>query len=418
MANDAFLIDWVNSGENDLEPIKNYLEMIKSKYAYTSTFFVSEQTRNYYYSDGILKKISVDDPHDIWYFNFKELNVPVDLDVDNDEAKNGLLTVFINHSLIDTNDDFLGVTGVGLEFTQIAEKFRDYENQFDHKIYMVDRDGLIQIHSDRALVETTNIKDIEGIKEISEEILSPSEEIWIGEYEDSKSKKAISVRYIQEFDWFLIVEKDEDESLTTARASLVKNIGIGAIIATGVSLVIYNVIKRFNEHLQFLASSDELTKILNRRSFLPYLKKAISRAARTQKDASLLMIDIDDFKSVNDQYGHFIGDELLVKVVKAINGSLRSNDFIVRWGGDEFCVFLSNSDLDIALKIAERIQKAIENAHVKTKNGEVINRTVSIGLAVLTDSGLSAEKFIKNADDALIEAKKGKKNAIAVFSSN
>jgi len=418
MANDAFLIDWVNSGEKDLDAIKNYLELIKQKYGFTSTFFVSDKTRNYYYSNGILKKISEDDPHDVWYFNFKDLNTPVDLDIDNDEAKSGLLTIFINHRFEDTSGNFIGATGVGLEFTEISEKLRKYENQYLHKIYLVDRNGLIQIHPEEEVVEKANINELEGIREISEEILTPSEEIWVGEYNDTHGKKAISVRHIQEFDWFLIVEKDENESLAIARTTLITNFGIGSATAVCVSLLIYFAVKRFNQQLNYLASSDELTKTHNRRSFIPQLRKEISRSISKQYSASLLMIDIDDFKSVNDKHGHFIGDDLLIKVVKTIQESIRTKDIIVRWGGDEFCVYLFNADLQTALKIAKRIQVSIKNVEVTDDTGDSIYRTVSIGIATLSDPKISAEELIKNADDALINAKKEKKNSIGIFSAS
>ena len=247
MANDAFLINWVTSGEKNLQQIQDYLELILKKYGFTTSFFVSDITTNYYYSKGILKQISVEDDHDVWFYNFKKLNKPLDLDVDNDEAKKGLLTVFINHRLEDSSGTFLGVVGVGLKLTQISEKFREYERQFEHKIYMVDRNGLIQIHPDDSYVEQINIKNLEGISDISQQILTPSETIWISEYSDSQGKKAISVRYIQEFDWFLIVEKDNKGSLANARTSLFQNIGIGSAIAGVVSIIIYLVIKTFNK---------------------------------------------------------------------------------------------------------------------------------------------------------------------------
>jgi diguanylate cyclase (GGDEF)-like protein len=415
MANDAFLINWVTSGEKNLHQIQDYLELILKKYGFTTSFFVSDITTNYYYSKGILKQISVEDDHDVWFYNFKKLNKPLDLDVDNDEAKKGLLTVFINHRLEDSSGTFLGVVGVGLKLTQISEKFREYERQFEHKIYMVDRNGLIQIHPDDSYVEQINIKNLEGISDISQQILTPSETIWISEYSDSLGKKAISVRYIQEFDWFLIVEKDNKGSLANARTSLFQNIGIGSAIAGVVSIIIYLVIKTFNKQLNFLASSDELTKASNRHSFLPLLRKAIKNAARNNFEVSLLMIDIDNFKSVNDLYGHFTGDKLLIEVVKTIEDLLRSSDLLVRWGGDEFCAYLHNADQKIAVRIASRIQKSIEKLFLTTKNGISFSRTVSIGVSSLKSEETSAEDLIKNADEALLKAKKKGKNKFEIF---
>jgi hypothetical protein len=108
MANDEFLIDWVHGGEQNAEEIVRYLQRIKSKYGYFSSFYVSDITRNYYYYEGVLKRISPDDAHDVWYYNFVQSGKAYDLDVDTDEASQGTLTIFINHRLEDQQGNFFG----------------------------------------------------------------------------------------------------------------------------------------------------------------------------------------------------------------------------------------------------------------------------------------------------------------------
>jgi len=121
MANDEFLVEWVLAGEQDTEEIVRYLQRIKERYGYFSAFYISARTNNYYYYEGILKQIRPEDEHDIWYYNFVRSGRHYDLDVDNDEATSGTLTIFINHRLEDNQGNFLGVTGVGLKMSEVGD---------------------------------------------------------------------------------------------------------------------------------------------------------------------------------------------------------------------------------------------------------------------------------------------------------
>ncbi|BBB47960.1 sensor domain-containing diguanylate cyclase [Pelolinea submarina] len=413
MANDAFLISWVTSGEKDLAKIQEYLGLIGRKYGFTSTFFVSEKTHHYYYSDGILKTISEDDAHDVWYFDFIKMDKMVDLDIDNDEAKNGLLTVFINHRLEKEDGTLLGVTGVGLQLTEIAEHLSHYEDLYHHKIYIVDQTGLIQIDSERNRIETVNITELYGIRDVSREILSADKEVIIVEYRDEKGLKTISVRYIPEFDWYLIVEKDQESSLAGAKSSMVRNFIIGGFIALLISLVINGIMKRYNKRLEQQATSDDLTQLLNRRAFMENLTREVSSQNRYGYSSAIMMIDVDDFKSINDHFGHIAGDTILVEIVNLIKETLRSSDLMGRWGGDEFIVYLTQVDHEKAELIAERICEKVEQTEFSIGNLQ-INRTVSIGISFLDPLIIDVDDEISRADDALMKSKKRGKNHIEI----
>ncbi|RJR10229.1 hypothetical protein C4588_03735, partial [Candidatus Parcubacteria bacterium] len=267
MANDTFLINWITAGEKNIDDITDYLRRIKEKYGYDSAFYVSDMTGNYYTADGILKTISLQDSHDIWYFRFKGLNKSYDLDLDTDEASNGMMTVFINHRLETSSGEFLGVTGVGLQVANIGDRLRNYQKRFEHMIYLINSEGVIQIHPNEDLIENASITNMDGIRSISNEILATKNEVGIFEYTDSQGIKDISVRYIPEFDWFLIVEKDEGGSLATARNALFRNIIIGLVITGITSMLVVIIIRNYNQQLEQLATHDQLTGLLNRRTF-------------------------------------------------------------------------------------------------------------------------------------------------------
>ncbi len=413
MSNDAFLINWVLRGEDNIPEIQEYLRLIKNRYGYTSTFFVSEKTHNYYYSDGILKTISEDDSHDVWYYNFVGMSNAVELDVDTDEAKNGTLTVFINHRLEKEDGELLGVTGVGLQLNEISEHIRHYENLYHHKIYIVDQNGLIQIDSDRNRIEAENITELNGIKDVSAKILSAGEEATIVEYQDGNGFKTVSSRFIPEFGWYLIVEKDQESALAGARRSMNRNFILGGLIALLISLLINGIMKRYNRQLEQRASSDDLTNLLNRRAFMENLAREVASMNRYGYSSAILMLDIDEFKAINDQFGHIAGDTILVKIVNIIQDSLRGSDFMGRWGGDEFIACLTRVDRENALLIANRIHDEVEKSIFKVADEE-IHRTVSIGIAFLDPLIDNEDDIICKADDALVNGKKLGKNRIEV----
>ncbi|MBI9049249.1 MAG: GGDEF domain-containing protein [Anaerolineaceae bacterium] len=412
MANDAFLIDWVESGENKLDSIKEYLSRIKSKYGYTSTFFVSDVSSNYYYSEGILKQVSEDDDHDVWYYDFKTTDQAVDLDVDNDEARQGILTVFINHRLESKTGKYLGATGVGLELIDIGEKFNTYQEQYKHEIYLVDENGFIQIHSNPTLIDTVNLMTREGISEYADDLLTPSDNIHIFEFIEGGELKAISIRYIPEFNWYLVIEKNQTESLLEARKSLWENIGIGLLVTIIITFLMIVIFKLYNHKMEQLATFDELTKLYNRRFFMQIISREIAIAQRYNHSLSLLMLDIDNFKEVNEKYGHMVGDEMLYMVSSMIKATVRNTDIVARWGGEEFVVLLMHTDIDEAIRTANRIRIAVAGKTLYTGHDEVF-RTVSAGVATLDDDTNSEERLMKNADEALFRAKSKGKNRTA-----
>lgn len=404
MSNDAFLINWIMNGEQSVPEITLYLNRIKEKYGFTTAFYVSDLTRNYYYYDGVLKQISTVDAHDIWYFRFTESGRAYALDIDTDEAANDRMTVFINHRLESSDGQFLGVTGVGLELNNLGNKVREYQGRFHHQIYLINQNGVIQVHPDQDLVENLTIQEMEGISELSDQILSAGVDPQIFEYHDSSGTKVISVRYIPEFDWILIVEKDPDTSLYMARRALYQNILIGVGVTVIVSFVLLWIFSNYNQKLEFLATHDDLTGLLNRRRFNQLMQREIKVAQRYDQSISLLLIDIDDFKSVNDNFGHLSGDQYLKAIAQTMKKTLREIDITSRFGGDEFCALLINTGEIEARKIVKRLQNELDNLTVSTRMGD-IQRKVSIGMATGPTQQDGWESLIHLADVALYQSK-------------
>jgi two-component system cell cycle response regulator len=171
-------------------------------------------------------------------------------------------------------------------------------------------------------------------------------------------------------------------------------------------------LKRSNDKLRQLSITDPLTLLYNRRYTTAMLEKEMQRAERKGSHLSLVMIDIDHFKQVNDQYGHLIGDQVLVAVADLSRIGLRSYDFAARYGGEEFVLLLPETAHDDALLIAERLRARVQ-AHPFTGSLTGVKITVSMGVATYpTDFISTVEDLIRETDEALYRAKKAGRNLV------
>lgn len=160
-----------------------------------------------------------------------------------------------------------------------------------------------------------------------------------------------------------------------------------------------------------LALTDELTRIANRRSFVASVQSELSRCERSHLKVALLLLDIDYFKSVNDNYGHQAGDEVLQQLAFRISNTLREYDIFGRIGGEEFGVFLAETDRETALQVAERLRILIA-AEPFVIAGRPLPITISVGVA--TGEGHSFEHLYGEADTALYKAKSAGRNQVAI----
>ncbi len=219
---------------------------------------------------------------------------------------------------------------------------------------------------------------------------------------------------IKSVEWELIM-KDGTRTYVEASVSLQRDRDGNA---TGFCGIVRDITdrKRSERELAFLAYHDPLTGLYNRKAFIEKLEQTIREAKRYRNACSIVYIDLDHFKGVNDEFGHEIGDKFLVQVANRLRETLREADFISRLGGDEFTIILSGSVKSDPEKVALRIQKKLSIPY-SIQGIEICFVTSSIGLSTYPDDGPDAETLLKHADTAMYKAKE-KGNCFIRFSND
>lgn len=204
--------------------------------------------------------------------------------------------------------------------------------------------------------------------------------------------------------------------------------GMGTFLASLVSLSVmfhaftqrtmsfYLQMVRSNDRLRHLSEHDPLTGVLNGRAFAQSCEGLVRLAARHRASYAVLFIDLDHFKRVNDHYGHDAGDAVLKAVAGILRCRVRDSDLVGRVGGEEFVVFLPDTDTQGALRLADELRRGIEECRPQVGEGVRLGVTASIGVAVAShdDGGLAALQ--KRADEAMYKAKAAGRNRVTLFS--
>lgn len=165
-----------------------------------------------------------------------------------------------------------------------------------------------------------------------------------------------------------------------------------------------------------LSETDEMTNLLNKRSFIPMFNKAAEVAVKYNQPLSVMMIDADNLKEVNDKHGHKAGDKLIISMATAIEECLRTSDIICRFGGDEFVALLPQLPATRAKETGERLRNAVANTSFDV-DGKPVSSTVSIGIATYPDEVGNVYDLLEKADEALYECKRSGRNNVVSFSS-
>ncbi len=211
---------------------------------------------------------------------------------------------------------------------------------------------------------------------------------------------------------YIVTFEESDFFAQNAHHSMM-TMAIGFIIDFIVGVLFFLFLKSERDikaALSFRSNYDPLTALLNRRGFETTYEALWHTHKRTKRPYSLLFLDIDHFKKINDSFGHDVGDAVLQKLAEILKKNLRESDVIARWGGEEFVVLLNDTDIEAAYKVAKKLRRAIEEYH----DEQLPHFTISIGVSGGTYTK-ALEHLIKEADSALYRAKKSGRNKVVIY---
>lgn len=169
-------------------------------------------------------------------------------------------------------------------------------------------------------------------------------------------------------------------------------------------------LKRREEELVFLSETDALCRVANRRRFMAVAESELTRHRRYGRTFSILVLDVDHFKAINDTYGHSVGDVVLVTLSDRIRARLRATDTFARIGGEEFAVFLPETDTESALSLAEELRSTVSADRIDAGNGQSVDVTISIGISSSRSGPATVSDLLNSADHALYAAKREGRN--------
>jgi diguanylate cyclase (GGDEF)-like protein len=191
-----------------------------------------------------------------------------------------------------------------------------------------------------------------------------------------------------------------------------------ARVASGMRILrLEEQLMQAHQQMKILAMRDGLTGLLNRRAIEEYAEAEFNLTIRKDRVLSVIMLDIDYFKSVNDRFGHKFGDHALQQVTKILKADLRNYDRVGRWGGEEFILILPDTQLKDAATVAERVRARTAEMKISLENEETFSVHISLGVASTAGQFSSLTKLIDAADQALYQAKQTGRNRVCIFES-
>lgn len=570
MANDSLLVDFLSKEKKHMDEdsyiqqLREYLNSYREKYSYDSVFLVSASTNRYYHFNGIDRLITPDNAENTWYFDFLERENEYSLNVDNDEAADNIITIFVNCKILAKDKSTMGVVGVGVKVDHLQELLKEYDEQYGVTARLIDQNGIIQVSSSETGYENVSIFENSSFAEYKDVILQnkTGKETFWNSQEQSQNGYYVT-QYIPNLKWHLVVAKDSTAMNRQLHLQLGRNIAIIIFIITCVLLTITKVIRKYNKQILklsvdaeleyhkllheateglyesifeldithncacgegtkqyfeslgikrdlpydqaleiiaqkqvkgdyiqgyldifapqhvlevyksgintltydflFLESPDDyrwmrinarifywasnqsirmityrqnidaekkreimlleksqmdsLTGLYNKRTTEDMISAILCKDASNKLRHAFIVFDIDNFKYINDTFGHTFGDSVIIEFAEELRSQFRDSDIVGRIGGDEFAAFMRDfHDIDSVINKLDRFCSKLSRKDFGKTNSYYIS--TSIGVSLFPDHGNSYRELYEKADQALYYTKGHGKGSYCIFSKN
>lgn len=399
-----FLLSLLDQDELEEDSIVEQLQKLEKEFGLI--FFVaSENARIQYMSDG--RKLDLIEGEVYWYFEAlaQEKDILADL------GQIGDVHLFYDVKLYNPQDEFIGIVGVGKSLKEFLSRFDEFNQIYGYNFLFLDEADQIILSSDSELATVDenipNLSDLPWYPMLNQSTLAQGS-LNGAIVSDDSEQYLLSEFYIAQLDWRLVLMIPLEARQTQLTNSFVRNLMMVGFIFALLLTLIFATSSYLRSKIERSIGTDALTQVGNRHSIYRRYQKF-----RNQNiPLCVILIDIDHFKSINDNYGHGTGDKVLKQVAKALSLKIRQQDMLARWGGEEFLLLLPGADASTGARLAEHARAAIEALKI-TRGERHIKVTASFGIfSGKTQAQL--DQSIDYADKALYRAKAKGRNRVEI----
>lgn len=375
IARDAVVRNWFLGGERDALQLTRYLQEVDRKYGTSGSFVISERSRRQYQGSGMLKPVPPGDSQDAWFSQVRTMKSADELTVSPPSTDSDAALVVIGHRITDEQGSFIGAAGASLPLSRYSRLIENYRSRLGCRIYFVDSAGIIMLGADAM----QHVRDLPDLRRVSNEILNSSVKPTRSSYRDGESTVYVTSRFIPELRWFLVVEQS-DRGIQAVQQALLVNLAVGTLATSLVLITVAGTVRRYRRRLSSVATVDTLTGLINRPAYEFIFQQALLETARTKEPLSLILVEVDKFKRVNDLLGRSASDQILQTVAELARKSVRETDPVSRWGEGQFMIQLRDCPLENAIEVAERLRLSVASHAFGVDDPRAII-TVSMGVA-------------------------------------
>ena len=342
-----------------------------------------------------------------WYFELKD--IPKDYFVDIGRKADPQLYIDIKE--YDSEGNFIGFIGVFKDLRSFIQLLDAHRIKYGYELFFLNEDNQVVLSSYeeklKDIYQPVMSEDIPWMKELIAELQSGSRNSVPVEFSNQKSL-AYMIK-LPFFEWKLLVIAPLELRQNKITNKYLKAFFTFIMIVGGVTIIIIVIFLFVRHHYQVKLTRDELSKIGNRL----FVEKSFKKIAKGSESLCLVMADIDNFKSINDNFGHNEGDKVIQRVSNIISDSVRNQDIVGRWGGEEFVLIFPQTSLQETSEIVERIRKSVEFETLRSSDLPI---PLSASFGITKGScGKGLINLVGEADQALYKAKNSGKNKVEVF---
>ncbi len=369
------------------------------------TFFVaSERARKQYFSDG--RTMDLVEGKVAWYFEASEL----DKDFMADLGQVGNVHLYFDVKVYGNDREFLGYVGVGKSVQKFIDTFEEHKAQYGYDFLFVNDRNEIILSSLPELVVTDayipTLQSLEWFEHGDDVNHSHDSEI----IQVDGADQLISEFAIEELGWrlLLLTPLEARQAQTTQSFIMNSAIAVGSVLL--LAMIVSYLLRLYQRNVQQQSEIDVLTGLPNR----TYIQRYYEKLQRDGANLCAIIIDLDHFKAINDNYGHDAGDRVLKAAATVFRNELRDNDTVGRWGGEEFVMLLPATSVDTGLAIAERARQSLEGLTIELRDTDV-SITASFGVAAGPAKNELLADLLARADKVLYEAKEQGRNQVKLY---